>query len=99
MSKPSARIAAVDYGFEATGLKAGKAKVAFDNTGKEPHFAAGLPIKPGKTIRDVWTFFRTQKDSAQNLHRPASGETASDHGKRVRQVLPGAGGANLRRFG
>ena len=49
----SARVEARDYSFEASGLKAGKGRVLFTNTGKEPHFALLAPIKPGKTLADV----------------------------------------------
>jgi hypothetical protein len=54
-------IQAVDYSFTSSGLKAGTNKVRFTNAGKEPHFAVGIKIKPGKTIADVRTFFRTEK--------------------------------------
>lgn len=57
----SARIDAVDYGFNSSGLKTGKNTVTFENKGKEPHFVVGLPIKPGKTIEDVKKFARTEK--------------------------------------
>ena len=49
----ASRIDAVDYSFKASGLKAGKQTVLFDNKGKEPHFIVGGPIKPGQTIADV----------------------------------------------
>jgi len=54
-SPPTAapRIEAVDYAFKASGLKAGRQKVLFDNTGKQPHFIVGAPLNPGKTIADV----------------------------------------------
>ncbi len=58
---PTARIEAVDYSFNSSGLKAGKSEVVFENTGKQPHFVVGLPIKQGKTIDDVKTFLRTEK--------------------------------------
>ena len=56
-----ATISAVDYAFESSGLNAGSNEVLFDNKGKEPHFIAAVPIKAGKTIADVKTFFRTEK--------------------------------------
>ena len=59
--RPPARIDAVDYSFNSSGLKAGKTEVVFENKGKEPHFVVGLPIKQGKTIDDVKTFLRTEK--------------------------------------
>ena len=57
----SASISATEYAFEATGLRAGANEVLFENKGKEPHFIAALPIKPGKTIADVKKFFRTEE--------------------------------------
>jgi hypothetical protein len=56
-----ASIAAVEYSFKATGLKAGKQKVLFDNKGKQPHLIAAAPMKPGKTIADVRKFIQTEK--------------------------------------
>lgn len=54
-------IDATEYEFSSTGLKAGKSRVLFDNVGGEPHFIAGIGIRPGSTIADVRTFFRTEK--------------------------------------
>jgi hypothetical protein len=48
-----AKIDAVDYSFDTSGLKAGTQEITFTNNGKEPHFALAAPIKPGKTIEDV----------------------------------------------
>jgi len=48
-----AKIDAVEYSFDSSGLKAGKQQVTFTNNGKEPHFALAAPIKPGNTIEDV----------------------------------------------
>jgi hypothetical protein len=60
---PSApgRIAASEYKFTATGLKAGKQKIVFDNTGAEPHFIAAAEMLPGKTIADVRKFIEEEK--------------------------------------
>jgi hypothetical protein len=57
----SARVEARDYSFEASGLKAGKGRVLFTNTGKEPHFALMAPIKPGKTLADVRKALETEE--------------------------------------
>lgn len=54
-------IDATEYEFTSTGLKAGKSRVLVDNTGGQPHFIAGIGIKPGSTIADVRKFFRTEK--------------------------------------
>ncbi len=54
-------IDATEYEFASSGLKAGKNRVLFENTGSEPHFIAGIGMKPGSTIEDVRKFFKTQK--------------------------------------
>ena len=56
-----ATISATEYGFEASGLKAGRNEILFDNRGKEPHVIGAAEIKPGKTIADVRKFFQTEK--------------------------------------
>jgi hypothetical protein len=56
-----AKIEATEYRFTASGLEAGANRVLFDNAGGEPHFVAGVRIKPGKTIEDVRKFVRTEK--------------------------------------
>jgi hypothetical protein len=61
LASDGATIEATEYEFTSTGLKAGKSRVLVDNTGGEPHFIAGIGIKPGSTIADVRTFFRTEK--------------------------------------
>ena len=54
-------IDATEYEFTSTGLKAGKSRVLFENTGGEPHFIAGIGLKPDATIADARKFFRTEK--------------------------------------
>jgi hypothetical protein len=54
-------IEASEYEFTGSGLKAGSTPVLFANGGGEPHFIAGIGIKPGKTIADVRKFFKTEK--------------------------------------
>jgi hypothetical protein len=54
-------IEATEYKFTSTGLKPGTNPVAFDNAGGEPHFIAGVKVKPGSTIEDVRKFFQTEK--------------------------------------
>lgn len=56
-----ARIEATEYRFTATGLKAGVNTVEFANTGKQPHFFAAVPFKPGATLEQVREFLRTEK--------------------------------------
>lgn len=54
-------IDATEYEFTSTGLQAGKSRVLFENTGGQPHFIAGIGLKPGSTIADARKFFRTEK--------------------------------------
>jgi hypothetical protein len=54
-------IDATEYQFTSTGLKAGNNRVLFQNTGGQPHFIAGIGLKPGSTIADVRKFFKTEK--------------------------------------
>ena len=63
VSPPSAdaRIEASEYRFTATGLTAGANSVEFANTGKQPHFFAAAPFKPGATIEQVREYVRTRK--------------------------------------
>ena len=53
LPETTASIDAVEFSFEASGLKAGTNEVLFTNKGKEPHFVLAAPIKSGKTIDDV----------------------------------------------
>ncbi len=46
-------ISAKEYGFVAEGLKAGTAKVTFDNVGKEPHHVIAVPYAKGATLAEV----------------------------------------------
>jgi hypothetical protein len=54
-SEPTAgaTITAKDYGFDVSGLKAGKNTVSFTNAGKELHLVVMFPLLPGKTIADM----------------------------------------------
>jgi hypothetical protein len=56
-----ARIEAIDYSFESTGLTAGAGRVLVENTGGEPHFVEAAPLTEGSTIADVRRFIRTEK--------------------------------------
>jgi hypothetical protein len=56
-----ARIEATEYSFTATGLEAGVNTVEFVNVGKEPHFFAAVPLKPGATVAQVRKFLRTEE--------------------------------------
>ena len=56
-----ATVSAKEYSFDASGLKAGKNRIAFDNVGAEPHHIIALPMTPGATVADVRKFFETEK--------------------------------------
>jgi hypothetical protein len=82
-----ATVTASDYKFETSGLKAGSNQILFDNVGAEPHFAAVVPIKPGKTIEDVRNFVRTEKGE-DPLSEEGGFDTAIIDGG-VKQVVEG----------
>jgi hypothetical protein len=54
-------IDATEYEFTSNGLKAGRNPVVFENTGGEPHFIAGVKLKPDSTIEEARRFFKTEK--------------------------------------
>ena len=53
----SARITALDYGYDVSRLKAGSATVEFRNAGKEPHHAFFAPLRAGRTVAEASRFF------------------------------------------
>jgi hypothetical protein len=57
-------IEATEYEFTSSGLKAGANPLVFKNAGAEPHFIAGVKLKPGSTIEDARRFFKTEKGEA-----------------------------------
>jgi hypothetical protein len=61
LPRTSARIVARDYSYEASGLKAGKNTITYENAGKELHHVLAFPLKPGATIEDLNRFIRTEK--------------------------------------
>ena len=52
-SGATASIISKEYGFEITGLKAGKNLVMFSASGKELHHFVMFPLLPGKTVKDA----------------------------------------------
>ena len=75
---PAATIDATEYAFKASGLKAGKSEVLFDNKGGQPHFVAGVPINEGKSIDDVKTFFKEEKGQPPFSEEEAFDSAVSD---------------------
>jgi hypothetical protein len=80
-----AAVKAAEYTFNAVGLKMGKNRILFDNTGTEPHFFAAEPIKPGRTIADVRRFVRDGKGKPPVDARAGTNSPVIDGG--VRQVI------------
>lgn len=58
-------IQAVDYGFEATGLKAGRNEILFSNTGVQPHHILASPAIGDATAEDAERFFKTNGRGAK----------------------------------
>jgi len=52
-----ARVEAIDFAFRASGLRAGRNSVDFDNTGTQPHHAFFVPMRSGAGLADVRAFF------------------------------------------
>jgi hypothetical protein len=61
LPESDATIAAAEYTFTPTGLKAGTNKIRFQNNGAEWHHLIMARMTPGSTIDDVKTFFRTEE--------------------------------------
>ncbi len=55
-----ATITTKEYGFETSGLKAGKQKITFDNAGKELHHVIAFPYREGTTLDTVKKAFAEQ---------------------------------------
>jgi hypothetical protein len=56
-----ATVTAAEYAFTSSGLKAGKNKIQFRNSGAQWHHMIVARIKSGSTIDDVKRFFRTER--------------------------------------
>jgi hypothetical protein len=55
------KIAANEYVFTTSGLRAGRNQVEFRNVGREPHHVVAAPMRPGATLDDVRTFLRRER--------------------------------------
>jgi len=53
-------IVAKEYSYEATGLKAGKNEITFDNVGKELHHAIAFPLNKGAALADAKKAFASE---------------------------------------
>jgi surface antigen len=75
------RIEALEYSFNTSGLKAGKNRVTFANTGRQPHLALIAQIKAGKTIADVREFAKTRKGEDPLVEKGAVSTGLLDGGR------------------
>ena len=65
LASTSGTITASEYAFETAGpLKAGDVQLTFDNSGKEAHHIVGLPINPGKTVKEVADFLKEEDEAS-----------------------------------
>lgn len=65
LPKATAKIEAYDYGFRASGLRAGANTVEFSNTGAEAHHVIAAPYKPGATLAEVRKAFTREQGRAE----------------------------------
>lgn len=86
LPRAGSKIEAKDYSFTTTGLKAGRQKVEFANTGKELHHAIGFKVKPGKTPADLKKFFDSEGKGPPPFDEKGGFETAVIDGGQ-RQVV------------
>lgn len=65
LPRADATVTARDYSFQASGLRAGTARVRFRNAGKEPHHLLAVPMRPGATIAEVREFAREENSRGE----------------------------------
>jgi hypothetical protein len=85
LEAPAARIDAVEYSFNSSGLQGGDQEILFDNKGREPHVLDALRIKPGKTLDDVRTFLEEEEGEEPIVEEDSYSTAILDGG--VRQVV------------
>jgi hypothetical protein len=62
LPETDATITAKDFSFEASGVKPGKNRLTFENTGKELHHVIAMPLAKGSTIEDAESFFTSEEE-------------------------------------
>jgi len=80
----SATITAKEYGFETSGLKAGKNEITFENAGKELHHVLAVPFAKGATLAQVKKFATSDEEPSGPPpvdFESAAGTTVLDGGK------------------
>lgn len=65
LPKATAKIEAYEYGFRASGLKAGANTLEFSNSGGEPHHVIAAPYRPGATLAEVRKAFKREQGGAE----------------------------------
>ncbi len=71
LPEPPGRITARDYSFATVGLKPGRNRVLFENSGAEPHHVVAAPLNKGADVGDVRSFFqRAQRQGEERAGRP-----------------------------
>ena len=65
LPKSTANVQAYEYGFRASGLKAGANTVKFTNAGSEPHHVIAVPYRPGATLAEVREAFKREQGGAE----------------------------------
>jgi hypothetical protein len=61
----TAKISAFEYGFKASGLKAGNNPVEFSNDGAQLHHVQAFPLLPGKTVAQAKKFFQSDNPNGR----------------------------------
>jgi hypothetical protein len=80
LPRGSAKVEAYEYGFRASGLKAGNNTIEFSNTGREPHHLIAAPYKPGATLAAVRSAFGRQSGAEPPLDFENTSYTARIEG-------------------
>ena len=62
LPETDAKITAVDFSFEASGIESGTNRLTFENTGKELHHLIALPINEGSTFADARKFLSSDAE-------------------------------------
>jgi hypothetical protein len=93
----TAKISAFEYGFKASGLKAGQNDVEFDNTGAQLHHVQAFPLAQGKTIADVKKFLASNNQQGQPPleFQKGTGTTVLDGGQKQVTTLNLQKGKNV----
>jgi hypothetical protein len=69
-------IQAIDYGFKASGLKAGENEILFSNTGAQPHHILASKTIGDATAADAEKFFKSDQSGKPPLVQKGSQDTA-----------------------